>query len=65
MAYVNTAAEGVRCTGIGKRWSGGTYGSIKVGVPREDDLRDASLDIPQRQLSVATGVSGQGTSSTG
>jgi excinuclease UvrABC ATPase subunit len=42
-----------------------TYGSIEVGVPRENDLRDASLDIPQRQLSVATGVSGQGTSSTG
>jgi len=42
-----------------------TYGSIEVAVLREDDLRDASLDIPQRQLSVATGVSGQGTSSTG
>jgi len=42
-----------------------TYGSIKVGAPREDDLRDASLDIPQRQVSVATGVSRQGTSSTG
>jgi excinuclease UvrABC ATPase subunit len=49
----------------GNRWSKATYGSIEVGVPRENDLRDASLDIPQRQLSVATGVSGQGTSSTG
>jgi excinuclease UvrABC ATPase subunit len=56
-------AYGVRA--LGNRWSDGNLRIDRGRGAPEDDLRDASLDIPQRQLSVATGVSGQGTSSTG
>ena len=39
------------------------WGSIKVRGARENNLRDISLDIPKRKLTVFTGVSGSGKSS--
>ena len=39
------------------------WGSIEVRGARENNLRDVSLDIPKRQLTVFTGVSGSGKSS--
>jgi excinuclease UvrABC ATPase subunit len=39
------------------------YGSIEVRGARENNLRDVSLDIPKRALTVFTGVSGSGKSS--
>ena len=38
-------------------------GAIQVSGARENNLRDISLDIPKRQLTVFTGVSGSGKSS--
>jgi excinuclease UvrABC ATPase subunit len=42
---------------------GPDWGSIKVRGARENNLRDISLDIPKRALTVFTGVSGSGKSS--
>jgi excinuclease UvrABC ATPase subunit len=39
------------------------WGAIQVRGARENNLRDVSLDIPKRQLTVFTGVSGSGKSS--
>src|SRR5688500_20261267 len=39
------------------------WGSIRVRGARENNLRDISLDIPKRRLTVFTGVSGSGKSS--
>ena len=39
------------------------WGSIEVRGARENNLRDVSLDIPKRKLTVFTGVSGSGKSS--
>jgi excinuclease UvrABC ATPase subunit len=39
------------------------WGSIRVRGARENNLRDVDLDIPKRQLTVFTGVSGSGKSS--
>src|ERR671916_415040 len=39
------------------------WGAIRVRGARENNLRDISLDIPKRQLTVFTGVSGSGKSS--
>src|SRR5918995_7533749 len=39
------------------------WGVIKVRGARENNLRDISLDIPKRSLTVFTGVSGSGKSS--
>jgi excinuclease UvrABC ATPase subunit len=39
------------------------YGCIEVRGARENNLRDVSLDIPKRRLTVVTGVSGSGKSS--
>jgi len=39
------------------------WGAIEVRGARENNLRDISLDIPKRQLTVFTGVSGSGKSS--
>src|ERR687896_1193147 len=39
------------------------WGSIQLRGARENNLRDVSLDIPKRQLTVFTGVSGSGKSS--
>jgi excinuclease UvrABC ATPase subunit len=39
------------------------WGVIAVRGARENNLRDVSLDIPKRQLTVFTGVSGSGKSS--
>jgi len=41
----------------------GAWGSIEVRGARENNLRDVSLDIPKRALTVFTGVSGSGKSS--
>jgi excinuclease UvrABC ATPase subunit len=39
------------------------WGAIEVRGARENNLRDVSLDIPKRRLTVFTGVSGSGKSS--
>ena len=39
------------------------WGSIEVRGARENNLKDVSLDIPKRRLTVFTGVSGSGKSS--
>ncbi len=39
------------------------YGSIVIRGARENNLKDVSLDIPKRQITVFTGVSGSGKSS--
>jgi excinuclease UvrABC ATPase subunit len=39
------------------------FGNIEVRGARENNLRNISLDIPRRQLTVFTGVSGSGKSS--
>src|SRR5688572_31733407 len=39
------------------------WGAIAVRGARENNLRDISLDIPKRRLTVFTGVSGSGKSS--
>ena len=39
------------------------WGAIRVRGARENNLRDVSLDIPKRRLTVFTGVSGSGKSS--
>src|SRR5947199_10388559 len=39
------------------------WGAIEVRCARENNLRDISLDIPKRRLTVFTGVSGSGKSS--
>src|SRR5512133_3543358 len=40
-----------------------SWGAIEVRGARENNLRDISLDIPKRRLTVFTGVSGSGKSS--
>ncbi len=40
-----------------------TWGAIQVRGAHENNLRDVSLDIPKRRLTVFTGVSGSGKSS--
>ena len=45
----------------GSNW--GAFGAIAVRGARENNLRDISLDIPKRRLTVFTGVSGSGKSS--
>ena len=42
---------------------GPDWGAIRVRGARENNLRDISLDIPKRSLTVFTGVSGSGKSS--
>jgi len=39
------------------------WGAIEVRDARENNLRDISLNIPKRRLTVFTGVSGSGRSS--
>src|SRR5580658_4305711 len=39
------------------------YGSIIIRVARENNLKNVSLDIPKRRITVFTGVSGSGKSS--
>src|SRR4029077_3330634 len=39
------------------------WGAIEVRGARENNLRDVTLDIPKRRLTVFTGVSGSGKSS--
>src|SRR3954466_11040332 len=39
------------------------YGSIQIRGARENNLKNVSLDIPKRRITVFTGVSGSGKSS--
>ena len=39
------------------------YGAIQIRGARENNLKNVSLDIPKRQITVFTGVSGSGKSS--
>jgi excinuclease UvrABC ATPase subunit len=39
------------------------YGSIRIRGARENNLKNVSVDIPKRQITVFTGVSGSGKSS--
>jgi excinuclease UvrABC ATPase subunit len=39
------------------------YGSINIRGARENNLKNVSLDIPKRRITVFTGVSGSGKSS--
>ena len=39
------------------------YGSITIRGARENNLKNVSLDIPKRKITVFTGVSGSGKSS--
>ncbi len=39
------------------------YGSIRIRGARENNLKNFSLDIPKRRITVFTGVSGSGKSS--
>lgn len=43
--------------------SGPEYGSIEIRGARENNLKNVSLDIPKRKITVFTGVSGSGKSS--
>jgi excinuclease UvrABC ATPase subunit len=45
------------------RATSASWGEIRVRGARENNLRDVSLDIPKRRLTVFTGVSGSGKSS--
>src|SRR3954470_9557450 len=48
----------------GKRPQGGdAHDLIRVHGARENNLKDVSLDLPKRRLTVFTGVSGSGKSS--
>src|SRR5215469_16748141 len=42
---------------------GGIHGTIRVHGARENNLKDVNVEIPKRQLTVFTGVSGSGKSS--
>src|SRR5215469_14928257 len=42
---------------------GSPFGSIEVRGARENNLKNVSLDIPRRQITVFTGISGSGKSS--
>jgi putative ribosome biogenesis GTPase RsgA len=45
-------------------WTGPPgYGSIVIRGARENNLKNVSLDIPKRRITVFTGVSGSGKSS--
>ena len=46
-----------------EREAGLAWGAIEVRGAHENNLRDVSLDIPKRRLTVFTGVSGSGKSS--
>lgn len=39
------------------------YGAITIRGARENNLKNISLDIPKRRITVFTGVSGSGKSS--
>ena len=45
------------------RGGSGPFGSIQVRGARENNLRNVDVDIPKRELTVFTGVSGSGKSS--
>jgi excinuclease UvrABC ATPase subunit len=43
--------------------TGGSHEAIRIRGARENNLKDVSLDIPKRRITVFTGVSGSGKSS--
>src|SRR6185503_14155841 len=51
------------CRCLMERRGSPDWGSIEVRGARENNLKDVSLDIPKRRLTVFTGVSGSGKSS--
>jgi excinuclease UvrABC ATPase subunit len=44
-------------------WEADSHDVIEVRGARENNLKDVSVDIPKRRLTVFTGVSGSGKSS--
>ncbi|WP_431973652.1 ATP-binding cassette domain-containing protein [Micromonospora haikouensis] len=48
---------------MGAETASGGHGLIRVRGARENNLKDVSVDLPKRQLTVFTGVSGSGKSS--
>lgn|GEM_PF-4642532 len=42
---------------------GSPFGNIEVRGARENNLKNISLDIPRRQITVLTGISGSGKTS--
>lgn len=46
-----------------QQWAGPDYGSIKIRGARENNLKNVSLDIPKRKITVFAGMSGSGKSS--
>jgi excinuclease UvrABC ATPase subunit len=42
---------------------GSPFGNIEVRGARENNLKDVTLQIPKRKLTIFTGVSGSGKSS--
>ena len=55
--------EGTAATGASERHVADSHDLIRVEGARENNLKDVSLDIPKRRLTVFTGVSGSGKSS--
>ncbi len=57
---------GLKCVAVMKQEQPGNdslYGSILIRGARENNLKNISLDIPKRRITVFTGVSGSGKSS--
>jgi excinuclease UvrABC ATPase subunit len=59
LPHVAIPTSVVRVTGA----VGSPFGNIEVRGARENNLKNISLDIPRRQITVFTGVSGSGKSS--
>src|SRR5439155_25734422 len=57
------ADQGARQEGGALNAGPSPWGAIEVRGARENNLRDVTLDIPKRRLTVFTGVSGSGKSS--
>jgi len=59
----STTETGPAATGSATRASADSHDLIRVQGARENNLKDISIDIPKRRLTVFTGVSGSGKSS--
>ena len=59
----STTETGPAATGSASRASADSHDLIRVQGARENNLKDISIDIPKRRLTVFTGVSGSGKSS--
>jgi excinuclease UvrABC ATPase subunit len=53
----------MKTTKLASRAQEAMYGSITIRGARENNLKNVSLDIPKRKITVFTGVSGSGKSS--